>query len=56
MFSGWHLIVTDSKPLCDYWLASNATRLHGATWANGVTSWDEPPNARRCLPLPRVRP
>jgi hypothetical protein len=53
--TGWHLIVTDHQATCDYWLASNATRLHGALYANGPTSWEDPPEARRCLRLPDAR-
>jgi len=51
--TGWQVITTDSQSMCDHWLASNATRLHGALYANGVTEWEEPAEAKRCVEVRR---
>jgi len=51
--TGWQVIAADSKSMCDYWLASNATRLHGALYANGINEWDDPADSKRCI---EVRP
>lgn len=46
--TGWHVLTFDNAPMCNYWIASNATRLHGALYANGATSWDDT-NTHRCI-------
>jgi hypothetical protein len=51
VMTGWYVAAADSQSMCDYWLASNATRLHGALYANGVNEWDDPADDKHCIEI-----